>query len=202
MFDLGRSFLASVERSPDAVAIVDGERRLTYADWYAEICRVAEGLVGLGLRARRPALPSSCKTGSRWRACIGPASSSASSRPHSTGASRPGSSITVSPMRRPAPSSSMRLRPTRLPGLSRARDLPRVAIGGAEGGSCRFDEWPACPLHAHPASRTRGSVPTALHLGHDRAAERRTAAAPRRACGSARSCRAKPLWASTSAPWA
>jgi len=32
------------------VAIVDGERRLSYAEWYAEICRVAEGLAGLGLR--------------------------------------------------------------------------------------------------------------------------------------------------------
>jgi hypothetical protein len=40
MFDLGRSFLATVERSPRAVAIVDGEQRLTYAEWYAEICRV------------------------------------------------------------------------------------------------------------------------------------------------------------------
>jgi 2-furoate---CoA ligase len=50
MFDLGRSFLASVERSPDALAIVDGKRRLSYTEWYAEISRVAEGLAGLGLR--------------------------------------------------------------------------------------------------------------------------------------------------------
>jgi 2-furoate---CoA ligase len=50
MFDLGRSFLASVERSPDALAIVDGEHRLTYAEWYVEICRVAEGLAALSLR--------------------------------------------------------------------------------------------------------------------------------------------------------
>ena len=35
MFDLGRSFIATVERSPRAVAIVDGEERRTYAEWYA-----------------------------------------------------------------------------------------------------------------------------------------------------------------------
>jgi len=32
MFDLGRSFIASVERSPRSLAIVDGDRRLTYAE--------------------------------------------------------------------------------------------------------------------------------------------------------------------------
>ena len=44
MFDLGRTLLAVVERSPDALAIVDGERRLSYAAWYCEIGRVAGGL--------------------------------------------------------------------------------------------------------------------------------------------------------------
>ena len=44
MFDLGRTFLQSVERSPAALAIVDGERRLTYAAWHDEIARVAAGL--------------------------------------------------------------------------------------------------------------------------------------------------------------
>ena len=35
MFDLGTSFVASVARDPEALAIVDGEVRLTYAQWYA-----------------------------------------------------------------------------------------------------------------------------------------------------------------------
>ena len=39
MFDLGRTPLAAVERSPDALAIVDGERRLNYEAWYGEISR-------------------------------------------------------------------------------------------------------------------------------------------------------------------
>lgn len=50
MFDLGRTFLAAVERSPEAIAIADAERRLSYAAWHAEIARVAGGLIALGLK--------------------------------------------------------------------------------------------------------------------------------------------------------
>ncbi|MCS0632216.1 AMP-binding protein [Telluria mixta] len=49
MLDLGRTFLQSVERNPGALAVVDGEQRLTYAQWYDRIQRVAEGLATLGL---------------------------------------------------------------------------------------------------------------------------------------------------------
>src|SRR5262249_39567964 len=56
MLDLGRTFLATVERSPGATAIADGERRLGYASWYEEIARLASALTELGLR---PA-PSRC----------------------------------------------------------------------------------------------------------------------------------------------
>ncbi|MEO6748347.1 MAG: AMP-binding protein [Casimicrobiaceae bacterium] len=50
MFDLGRSLLASVERNPDSLAIVDGSLRLTYAQWLDKIERVAGGLGAKGLR--------------------------------------------------------------------------------------------------------------------------------------------------------
>lgn len=50
MLDLGRTFLQSVERSPDSLAIVDGERGLTYRQWHDEIAALATGLRGLGLR--------------------------------------------------------------------------------------------------------------------------------------------------------
>ena len=50
MFDLGRSFLASVERSPNAAAIVDGDTRLSYAEWMLRIGSLAGGLRSLGLR--------------------------------------------------------------------------------------------------------------------------------------------------------
>jgi 2-furoate---CoA ligase len=50
MFDLGRSFLSVVERSPRATAIVDGELRLSYAHWLDRILRLVTGLAECGLR--------------------------------------------------------------------------------------------------------------------------------------------------------
>jgi 2-furoate---CoA ligase len=51
MFDLGTSFIASVERDPYALAIIDGEVRLSYRDWYAKISSLVTGFDELGLRA-------------------------------------------------------------------------------------------------------------------------------------------------------
>jgi 2-furoate---CoA ligase len=50
MLDLGTSFLASVVRDPNALAIVDGPVRLTYAEWYRRISAVVAGLDGMGLK--------------------------------------------------------------------------------------------------------------------------------------------------------
>jgi 2-furoate---CoA ligase len=50
MLDLGLSFIASVARNPDALAIVDGAMRLTYAEWYRRISSVVAGLDVLGVR--------------------------------------------------------------------------------------------------------------------------------------------------------
>jgi 2-furoate---CoA ligase len=50
MLDLGTSFLASVERDPHALAIVDDAVRLTYAQWYRRISVVVDGLDALGLK--------------------------------------------------------------------------------------------------------------------------------------------------------
>ena len=49
MFDLGRSLLASVMRMPEAVAISDGDRILTYRAWQDDILRTVAGLDGRGL---------------------------------------------------------------------------------------------------------------------------------------------------------
>src|ERR1700712_1944632 len=49
MLDLGRTFLQSVERSPDTLALVDGEIKLTYAQWHDIILKAAGGLRDLGL---------------------------------------------------------------------------------------------------------------------------------------------------------
>ena len=50
MLDLGTSFLASVARDPHALAIVDGDVRLTYAEWLKRISSLVAGLDGLGLK--------------------------------------------------------------------------------------------------------------------------------------------------------
>ena len=49
MLDLGRTFLQSVERHPDDIAVVDGPLRLTYAQWHMRIRCVASGLKAQGL---------------------------------------------------------------------------------------------------------------------------------------------------------
>ncbi|WP_434652504.1 AMP-binding protein [Pseudomonas sp. R3-56] len=50
MFDLGRSFLAAVERRPDAVAVSDAALKKTYQQWFVVIQRAAHGLERLGLK--------------------------------------------------------------------------------------------------------------------------------------------------------
>ncbi|ARP79949.1 4-chlorobenzoate--CoA ligase [Bordetella genomosp. 8] len=49
MLDLGRTFLQSVERSPTALAIVDGAVRRSYGEWHEDVRAAAAGLAGLGL---------------------------------------------------------------------------------------------------------------------------------------------------------
>jgi 2-furoate---CoA ligase len=50
MLDLGRSFLASVERDPHALAIIDSDVRLTYRAWYAKISSLVAAFDDLGLK--------------------------------------------------------------------------------------------------------------------------------------------------------
>jgi 2-furoate---CoA ligase len=51
MLDLGTTFVASVARDPNALAIVDGELRLTYAQWYRKISALVAAFDLLGLAA-------------------------------------------------------------------------------------------------------------------------------------------------------
>ena len=50
MLDLGTSFAASVARDPKALAVVDGDVRLTYEGWYARISAAVAGFDQIGLR--------------------------------------------------------------------------------------------------------------------------------------------------------
>jgi 2-furoate---CoA ligase len=49
MLDLGTSFLASIARDPDAPAIIDGDVRLSYRDWYGRISALVASFDELGL---------------------------------------------------------------------------------------------------------------------------------------------------------
>jgi hypothetical protein len=74
MFDLGTSFVASVSRDPKALAIVDGEVRLTYEAWYARISAVVAGF-DRGWASGAAITSSPCsRTGGRPPPCIGLAS--------------------------------------------------------------------------------------------------------------------------------
>src|SRR6266404_5934668 len=180
MFDLGRTLLAVVERSPDALAIVDGERRLSYAAWYREIGRVGGGLAALGLsrrdrlavilqnRLEMATLHWACQfvgivvTPLNWRIkaeeldyCVGDADAGA---------------IVFDEVAAAADRDWRR----------RRRYLPLRGIGWRRERPCA-------------AGRARGSVTAALHLRHDRAAEGCAASAARRARRGARPCRSEPL---------
>jgi 2-furoate---CoA ligase len=50
VLDLGTSFLASIARDEEALAIVDGEVRLTYSAWYQRISALVAGFDELGLK--------------------------------------------------------------------------------------------------------------------------------------------------------
>ena len=49
MLDLGSTFIQSVERNPNALALVADDKRLTYAQWFETIKAVAGGLQMVGL---------------------------------------------------------------------------------------------------------------------------------------------------------
>jgi 2-furoate---CoA ligase len=51
MLDLGTSFLASVARDPEALAIVDGDVRFNYREWYRRISALVVGFDEIGLAA-------------------------------------------------------------------------------------------------------------------------------------------------------
>jgi len=50
MLDLGSSFIASVARDPDAIALIDGGLRLTYREWYSRISALVMSFDRINLR--------------------------------------------------------------------------------------------------------------------------------------------------------
>jgi 2-furoate---CoA ligase len=139
MFDLGRTLLQSVERRPEALALVDGDLRLSYAAWYREIVRVAGGLAAIGLargdrlvsvlqnRAEAATLHWACQllgvvvTPINWRSKAGEIDYCL----HDAEAS----GIVFEKISELSVAASIA-----------ARTLPRIAVGGADGGTMRFGE--------------------------------------------------------------
>jgi 2-furoate---CoA ligase len=139
MLDLGRTFLQSVERRPQRLALVDGELRLTYAQWHARIRSVCGALTALGLRRgdhlvvvlqnrwEMATLHWACQflglviTPLNWRAkddeveyCVADAE---------------GRAVVYEPVSEPA-----------VRGAPSSKTIPRIAVGGASGGTARFED--------------------------------------------------------------
>lgn len=139
MLDLGRTFLQSVERRPQRLAIADGDVRLSYAQWFERIRSVAGALAGLGLepgdhlalalqnRWEMATLHWACQflgvivTPLNWRAkadeleyCVADANARA---------------IVFEAVSAGA-----------VTGAAACRAIPRVAVSGAAGGTCGFGE--------------------------------------------------------------
>lgn len=149
MLDLGRTFLQSVERRPQRLAIVDGDVRLSYAQWFERIGGVAGALAELGLqpgdhlalvlqnRWEMATLHWACQflgvivTPLNWRAkadeleyCVADANARA---------------VVFEPVSAEA-----------VMGAAACRMIPRIAVGGAEGGTRAFEQLlegaPPAPL--------------------------------------------------------
>jgi 2-furoate---CoA ligase len=154
VFDLGRTFVAAVEREPDAVAIVDGKIRLSYTDWFQRIRRVTGGLGCLGLGRGDRLLVILLN---RWEmATIHWACQLA------------GIAVTPVNWRSKAEEIDFLLADSEARALvfepvcenevarsAGASTLPRIAVGGASGGTLTFDDL----LEAAPAPATSAASP-------------------------------------------
>lgn len=155
MLDLGRTFLQTCERSPRATALVDGSLRITYAEWLERICRVARGLSNLGLargdhllmmlqnRWETATLHWACQflgaivTPINWRAKPEELEFYASNAEAKAVAFEPASAEAVG-------------------SSSTAGGIPRIAVGGATGGTISFSSL-----------LSQGSVEPPLNAGAD-----------------------------------
>ena len=171
MLDLGTSFLASVARDPNALAVIDGDVRLTYAQWYRHVSALVAGLDGMGLkpgdhlltllqnRYEAATLHWACQlagiviTPINWRAKPDEIDFCAE---NSAAKAVVYEAICAEAV---AASNEAQARP---------RDRARGAMQGRDQ-LCRARRA-ACARCA-AARRRRGLVADALHLGHDRAAK-------------------------------
>lgn len=140
MLDLGRTFLQSAERAPNACAIVDGAVRLSYGEWLARVASAAAGLTDLGFRHgdhlgvvmqnrwEFATLHWACQflgvvtTPLNWRAKVGDIDyclGDADARALAFDASAADEACAA----------------------PRARTLPRIGVGAVGGATIAFDDW-------------------------------------------------------------
>ena len=149
MLDLGRTFLQSMERSPHALALVDGELRLSYAQWALRVGAVQRALAGLGLRRgdhllavlqnrwEMATLHWACQfagiviTPLNWRAkadeidyCLSDSGARA---------------LVYEPVVQEAVQNS-----------SEAKRVLRIGVGAAQGATVNFEDWLAAPTEPTP----------------------------------------------------
>ena len=139
MLDLGRTLLYVTEREPSAIAVIDGETTLTYGAWLDRTLRTVAGLDALGLgrgdhlvtilqnRLEAATLHWACQlagvaiTPVNWRAKpeeLDYVLDDAGAR-----------AVCFEPVSADAVANA-----------SHAREIPRIAVGGAGGGSVGFDD--------------------------------------------------------------
>ena len=139
MLDLGRTLLYVTEREPSAIAVIDGETTLTYGAWLDRTLRTVAGLDALGLgrgdhlvtilqnRLEAATLHWACQiagvaiTPVNWRAKpeeLDYVLDDAGAR-----------AVCFEPVSADAVANA-----------SHAREIPRIAVGGAGGGRVGFDD--------------------------------------------------------------
>ncbi len=153
MLDLGRTFLQSMERSPHAVALVDGELRLSYAQWSLRVGAAQRALAGLGLRRgdhlvvvlqnrwEMATLHWACQfagiviTPLNWRAkadeidyCISDAGARA---------------LVFEPVAQEA-----------VQGSSEAQRILRIGVGAVQGATVNFEDWMGALIEPTPQANT------------------------------------------------
>lgn len=162
MLDLGTSLIAVVERDPQATAIVDGPLRLSYVEWLEKIRRLVTALDELGVergdhlvamlqnRWEMATLHWACQlagviiTPLNWRAkldeldyVLGDADARA---------------LVYQDVSAEAAA-----------GAIRARGIPRVAVGGADGGTARFEVMLDCAPAANITHASADDVSLMLY---------------------------------------